>query len=158
MEEKKTLKPLSPCGDSELLPGEEAALRLLGRREHSEKELRDKLAVRGYPRQEIDAVITKCRLRGFLDEARWAQGVVRKELRKGKGPLYIRKLLAFNGIDRATIEALVSETSEIPTRLLSSCRGKNPHQAWAALSRRGFEPQVISKALRNVNRDIDLFD
>jgi regulatory protein len=52
---------------------EERAYRVLGRRAHSEKELRAKLKAGGFSKTLVDEVIEKCRELGYLSDERFAR-------------------------------------------------------------------------------------
>ena len=65
---------------AELPPIEDVALRILGARDHSRLELRNKLLRRGYAEDAVEALIARfCELR-YLDDARFAKSLVRERL------------------------------------------------------------------------------
>ena len=77
----------------------EAGLRLLARRAHSRAELRQKLARRGHQADEVDSALARLADMGYLDDAEFARGLVRR--RSGsRGPLALSAELAARGIDR----------------------------------------------------------
>lgn len=75
-----------------------AALDLLGRREHSLAELKDKLAAREYDAEEIDAAVTKLAGEGLLSDERFVEAFVSAHVRRGQGPFRIRAELARKGV------------------------------------------------------------
>ncbi len=75
------------------------ATRLLARREHSRRELRTKLAARGYEARAIDAALAELASRGLQSDARFVEGFVRSALARGQGELKIRAALRQRGID-----------------------------------------------------------
>lgn len=86
------------------------AIRLLARREHGFAELTDKLAQRGYLREDIIEVVTKCQQQGLQSDARFSESLVRTRVNQGYGPVRIRQELQSKQISRALIdEALRSE-------------------------------------------------
>ena len=58
---------------------------MLSRRDHSELELRQKLAQRQCPPEEIDAAIEHCLFRNWLDDKRFAEMLLRHGASKGHG-------------------------------------------------------------------------
>jgi len=66
----KDMRP-NPSGKKE--KAEEAALRLLGRRDHSQEEIRRKLKARGFAATEIEEALRKLTSRRVLDDDRYAQ-------------------------------------------------------------------------------------
>lgn len=81
----------------------EIAVRLLARREHSRYELREKLSRRGIHDDVIQAVIEKLSSNGYLSDVRYVEMYIRRQLRKGDGPLKIRAYLQSHGIEKALI-------------------------------------------------------
>ena len=75
------------------------ALRLLARREHSELELRNKLAARSVPDEIIAAVQDELREAGLLSNRRFVEVYVRGRFERGYGPARIQAELYERGID-----------------------------------------------------------
>jgi regulatory protein len=88
---------------------EQICLRLLARREHSRRELLDKLALRGYRQEEVEPVITEIAGQNWQNDERFAECYVRQRLEKGYGPLRIRYELQQRGITGMDIDALADE-------------------------------------------------
>ena len=140
-------------------------LRLLARRELSVKELRDRLADREHPADEIDRAIEHLLSTQALDDARVARAYARTAANvKGRGRLRVMRELNAMGIAKETAsEALaevfadVDERSLIAKALQKKMRGR-PGIANAAeharlyqyLMRQGFTPAGIVAALRKV--------
>ncbi|MFW6278239.1 MAG: regulatory protein RecX [Halorhodospira sp.] len=80
------------------------ALRLLGRREHTHRELREKLTRRGYDAAEVDAVLAGLVEEGWLDEARFAEAFVRSRIERGQGPVRIEQEMRQRGVPPSMIE------------------------------------------------------
>ena len=78
-----------------------AALELLARREHSRRELKHKLAARGFPDDVATPVLDELEQSGALADARFTDSFVRARIAKGQGPQRIRAELAQRGIDGA---------------------------------------------------------
>jgi len=85
------------------------ALRLLVRREHSQRELRFKLERREYDAAVIEAVLAQLLDEGYLSDARFAEVFVRSRHERGVGPLRIRAELRERGVDDPLVEAAFRE-------------------------------------------------
>ncbi len=70
----------------------------LGRRDHSENELREKLARKTDNQQWIDAVIAECFEYNYLNDARFAKSFIRSSQNKGYGINRIKRDLQRKGI------------------------------------------------------------
>lgn len=77
---------------------EESLLRLLGRREHSQFELRQKLRQRGFPNDIIQALLVKAESNGWQSDERYTEIWLRQQLATGNGPLKIKAKAASKGI------------------------------------------------------------
>ena len=62
------------------------ALALLVRREHSRKELLQKLTIRGVPVADADAAVARMVAAGWQDDDRFAESLVRSRVMSGYGP------------------------------------------------------------------------
>jgi len=139
------------------------ALRRLGRRDHSEQELRRALARQGYDEGVIDRVVAKLRGERALDDRRFAEAYSRSRLsHHGLGRQRIRQDLRRRGVARPTAEAGLHEAlADVPedhvldtlarrywsahTRDLPAHRVR---KLWAFLVRRGFPPALVQARLR----------
>lgn len=72
----------------------------LGRRDHSEKELREKIARKTDNQQWIDTVISECFEYGYLDDARFVENFIRSSQNKGFGSTRIKRDLQRKGIEQ----------------------------------------------------------
>jgi regulatory protein len=88
---------------------EQICLRLLARREHSRRELLEKLALRGFSQDEASPVIDEIAAQNWQNDERFADAFVRQRLQNGYGPLRIRYELQQRGISGVDIEALAAE-------------------------------------------------
>jgi regulatory protein len=75
-----------------------AAVRLLGRREHSRAELVRKLAERGAPAGLVDEVLVALAARHLQSDERYAESLVNSRIGRGQGPVRIRRELAERGV------------------------------------------------------------
>ena len=76
-------------------------LRLLTRREHSQKELLTKLMLKGFEHADIQLVIDNLAANNWQSDDRFAENYTRHRLRKGYGATAIRYELSQKGIDVA---------------------------------------------------------
>ncbi len=88
---------------------EQICLRLLARREHSRRELSDKLALRGYGQQEVEPVLETIAERNWQNDERYAECFVRQRIENGYGPMRIRYELQQRGIGNLDLDALAEE-------------------------------------------------
>jgi regulatory protein len=149
------------------------ALRLLARRELTEKELRDRLLDRDHPRDEIDRVVAHLLESKTLDDDRVARAYARTASGiKGRGRLRVMRELTEMGVARQTateavaeVFADVDERALIAKALQKKMRGR-PRIADAAeharlyryLMRQGFTPAAIVAALRKAGGRSDTDD
>jgi regulatory protein len=145
------------------------ALGLLVRREHSRKELANKLAARGVARDEAEAAVARMAAEGWQDDARFAASVARWRAGAGYGPLRIRAELGGHGLDEALVAGAFAALAEAgeddwPRRAYElACRrfGEDffvdlarRRKAVDFLMRRGFDGDTIRSATRG-GPDID---
>lgn len=141
---------------------EEICLRLLSRREHSQKELLDKLALRGFDRDDAQPVLDELARQGWQDDLRYAESYARFRIQKGYGPLRVGYELKQNGIAAFDLDAIVQEESGSWMALLEQVyRKKYNHDTalerneWAKRSRfllhRGFSGAMISALFDELN-------
>ncbi len=138
------------------------AVKLLSARSYSTRKLRDKLRMKGYLAEEIDAAIEKLKEKRLLDDERYADGFVRSRIEthpRGKSAL-VRDLLV-RGVSGSTAKQAVNdnltEAQEFDlARDLVARKGrqydnldpdKRKRRLIALLSRRGFRPGTIFKVL-----------
>lgn len=135
------------------------ALRLLGRRDYTQEELRRRLTDRGFPPDEIEAALDRLREEGFQDDARAAQAFVRTATHiKGRGPLRIRQELKARGVHADTISTATAGLTPEQVRtaidqILTRKRITRPiprdqrQRLFQHLIRRGFPADAVLKAL-----------
>lgn len=95
--------------DSQKQQCQAAAVRLLSRREHSCRELRQKLQTRDFDPHTIDEVITELQTDKLLSDERFAESYVRAKVHKGIGPVRLRQELRDHYIDDDTIQRYLQE-------------------------------------------------
>ena len=140
----------------------ESCLRLLARREHSQKELLNKLLVKGFDKDEILAVIDELAQHGWQSDSRYAESYVRHRIQKGYGPIFIAYELRKNGIDAVNLEDIVQKAAGSWMELLEQVYTKKyghdslmDRNEWAKRSRflmqRGFSGTMISTLFDHLN-------
>jgi regulatory protein len=138
-----------------------AALTLLGRRDYTAAELKERLIEKGYDKGEVEEQIEALTADGSLDDERVAAAYVRVASQvKGRGRMRIRQELIARGIAKTTVEAVLAELpaddedaairkflsrKRVPEKLDQHARNK----VFQQLMRKGFSADAISKALRN---------
>jgi regulatory protein len=141
-------------------------LLLLGRRELSVKQLRERLRDREHAPEDIDRAIDLLLEHRALDDARVAAAFVRTAVKvKGRGRLRIRRELAAMGIDQDVAAAALAEAfGEVDERglitkaLEKKLRGKQittPAEyarVFQFLMRQGFSPGTVTTVLRAQRR------
>lgn len=131
------------------------ALSLLGRREHSRRELKQKLAARGAEVDEIDQALERLDERGFQSDFRFAEMLVRSRIAQGYGPIRVLTELRQHGLSedlaRRAIDAEAPDwlilASALCRRRFASRSADYAERVKRAnfLARRGF-PADIARA------------
>ena len=83
-----------------------SAIGLLSRREHSTKELMQKLSIRDFATDDIVPVIDYLLENDYLSHERFADCMFRSRVGKGYGWRYIENELSQKGVERSIIETL----------------------------------------------------
>jgi regulatory protein len=164
---KQNRRPQEPEGpDPRSLERNAFALILvrLGRRDHTEAELRRALANKGFPEPAVESAIHRARREGLVDDVRLAGAMARLAARSGKrGPRRLVATLRQKGVSTEVARAAAKEafaasdegeTSLIrfATRLLERARGETLKErrikAVRSLLGRGFELSEARRVLR----------
>jgi len=134
---------------------EAVCLRLLARREHSRRELLDKLALRGFDRDDVEPVIDQIAEQNWQNDARYAEAYVRQRIQNGYGPMRIRYELQQRGINDADLDAQAEEQGGWQNLLLDVYSRKYDDEKsltqneWLKRSRflqqRGFSGEMIKR-------------
>ncbi|MDP1774841.1 MAG: regulatory protein RecX [Methylobacter sp.] len=141
---------------------QEICLRLLARREHSQQELLNKLALRGFDRDDAQPVIDELAEQGWQDDLRYAENYARFRIQKGYGPIRVGYELKQNGIAVFDLEGVVQEEAGSWMALLEQVYSKKytddavlARNEWAKRSRfllhRGFSGAMISALFDQLN-------
>jgi regulatory protein len=138
-------------------------LHLLGRRELSVKQLRERLLDREHTREDVDRAVDLLLENKALDDARVAGAYVRTALKiKGRGRLRIQRELQMIGIAKeVAAEALADAFGEVDERsLITKALAKKLRppktittpaeyaRIFQFLMRQGFSPATITAVLR----------
>jgi SOS response regulatory protein OraA/RecX len=135
----------------------QTAVRLLAARRLSKAGLARKLRERGFAPQAVAEAVAVCERKGFVDDHAFARLHVMSTLeRKAVGPARLLRELVVRGIEpelaRAVVEESGAGTSEHVQRALSRLEalrpGERPDRVARRLTRLGFTPAQIARALR----------
>ena len=144
-----------------------AALRLLGRRDYTVFEMRQKLAARGCDPDDVTTTIDALLAEGLLDDRRVASAHLRTAARvKGRGRVRIARELAARGIAADIVDETVASLSDeeeasaverllVRKRLPARMSMPERRRLFQQLLRRGFRADVIAKVLRIRQDDED---
>ena|ERR1700677_1121626 len=137
----------------------EKAMRYLVRREHSERELRQKLAL-AYPEHpgEIEEALSQLKQAAYLDDQRFLESRIRHRLQQGYGSTKISAELEMHGLGKSEIlVALKIQQNDDNTALQTLIQKKFSQVNWqdsqqknkaiGYLLRRGFPFEEIKQAL-----------
>ena len=138
-------------------------LKMLGRRELSEKQVRQRLARKEYEPDEIDEAVARLREERAIDDQRVAEAIVRTEtgIRK-RGKIRVRMQLERAGIAKDTAKTAIDNVFEaiddaalLESSLRKRLRGRETiadEREFARLFRyligQGFESDRVMKALK----------
>lgn len=153
------------------LPAYQQALGLLVRREHSRRELKQKLRQRGKETEEIESALETLSRQDFQNDERFAFALARSRQSAGYGPIRIRAEMAQHslGSDVITkaIDVLECDWAAMADDLIQHRYAKklqaDPTQVRKAvdfLLRRGFDQKTAFTAVnhRKLNPDADFLE
>jgi regulatory protein len=137
------------------------ALSFLARREHSAKELAQKLKLRGAADELAERVVAELESLGFQDERRFVESFIRARAERGMGPVRIRFELKARGVACDLIEQVLAELSidweqalrEVYRRKYQDLpieTAREYGKRYRFLAQRGFEPEHIRTLLGEV--------
>ncbi|HMC78679.1 MAG TPA: RecX family transcriptional regulator [Vicinamibacterales bacterium] len=149
------------------------ALHLLGRRELSVQQLRERLLDREHAREDVDRAIDLLLENKALDDARVAGAYVRTALKiKGRGRLRIQRELQMMGIGKEIAAAALAEafgevdersliTKALDKKLRPPKKISTPAEyarIFQFLMRQGFSPGTVTAVLRRHRKGAALDD
>ena len=142
-------------------PGDayDRGLGLLGRREHSARELKAKLARKGHAKDEVASALGRLRDRSYQSDERFGISIARTRVAQGYGPARIRAELKSHGLADAAVSAAIAATdadwSTLAAAQLKRRFGAKPapdHEERGRraqfLLRRGFDPATVRAVTR----------
>jgi len=154
--------------DREPVRAREAAFRLLAVRARGVRELRDRLARKGFAPDVVGETLRALESAGLLDDRAFAMAWADERVRlRPVGPVRLRQELLAKGIHGGLVDEVVTRTFsehdelELATRVLRKrTRGRAPGPRETArlnafLLRRGFSYETASLALRALGSDDD---
>ena len=148
--------------DSQALAIKQLCFKFLANREHSKKDLLNKLLAKGFEHDICLQVIDDFAYEGWQSDLRFAESYVRYRIQKGYGPVYINYELKKQGINQFDLEPIVISTVSSWLELAEKvylkkyddqvCLDRNE---WAKRSRflmqRGFSSTIISTLFDHLN-------
>ena len=145
---------------SDLEKARASALASLCMREHSVKELSEKLSRKEYKQESIETVIKECLDNNYLNDERFSEIYWRSRARKGFGPNKITQELKFKGISSSlsakTKKQEALDFDEVVQRVyekkfkgkpILDFKGKAKRQNY--LYQRGFSMELIRVVIKN---------
>jgi len=144
-------------------------LRMLGRRELSEAQVRQRLARKGHPPDEIDAAVDRLRQERAIDDARVAEAIAHTETTvRRRGKLRVRRQIEQAGIAPATARHAIDEVfggiddeALLEEALARRLKGRDRLTDEAEFRRlfrylvgQGFEPDRVMAILKRHNASI----
>ena len=138
------------------------ALRFLGYRQRSEKEIEDRLRMKGFEQHIIANTLAYLKDHGLVDDLEFAESFVRDRIRINKhGPRRIRYDLYQKGIEQTIIDRVLDEDDneydralELARKRLSSYRNDDRATKYRKLGgflqRRGYSPDCVYKILNKL--------
>ena len=145
----------------------EYALRLLGKRPYSRRELTDKLTGRGFTSECAEETVERLAEAGLQNDADYAETVVRHYSRKGFGERRIRDELWRRGIGRELWDGALQEAgtdeNTLGALIKARLRGGRPDEGEARrvtgwLLRRGYSWDEVRGAMRRYISDFEDMD
>lgn len=90
----------------------ELCIRLLTRREHSQRELLDKLALKGIDRNKTQQVINSLVDEGWQSDERFAESYARYRIQRGFGPVKIAHELRQKGVSHFDLDSVIIDIAD----------------------------------------------
>ena len=151
--------------ESLLVTIEASAVGYLARREHSARQLTDKLIQKGFPPEDIADTLQSLQQRGLQSDQRFASAYCRARIQKGFGPRAIAHGLMTAGVsDDIVDETLYDKSHRWPAVLEAAWEKKykavpafgDPRyqKQYSFLVQRGFEASMIHRFLQQHATDI----
>ena len=132
---------------------------LLSRREHSYRELFDKLKLRDFDTDDITLALDKLQSENLLNDERFTESYVHYRMQKGFGPLRIKKELSDKGVDSELIQNQIAKYDAVWFELMEKQRNRKFGEEIPAdykekmkqarfLQNKGFSPESVMRLFR----------
>jgi regulatory protein len=140
----------------------EACIRLLTRREHSQRELLNKLSAKGFDPSDLQTVIDVLAEQGWQSNPRFAESYARYRIKKGYGPIKIAFELQQRGIEDTHVDPVALDLADSWDDIIDSVYLKKftddkdlVNKEWLKrtrfLQQRGFNHEMISQLFKRLN-------
>lgn len=146
-----------PTDEAELLKSAKLrAMNLLKVRDRTERQLRERLAMDGYPEQMVEEAVNYVKSYHYVDDRTYAENYIAYRL-GSKSRSALRGELIQKGVDSHLVDEVLEETEQDDTEALrkaveKKCRSlpqpydiKQKEKIYAALMRKGFQLSDIKK-------------
>lgn len=161
----KCLSQLSACREKEEFTSllhemeckaaKEEGIRLLARKGYFAAELKQKLLCKLLSEEAVDQAMAFFQQKGYVQDCKRAEAVVRKELEKGKGPQFISQLLKHKKVssdELMRLKPLIAEEEQSALRRFLQKKSEklarlDRNKLIAYLLRRGFTYDAIDSVL-----------
>jgi len=121
------------------------AIRLLARREHSAKEIRDALTAKGIDAALLEPLLAQLQSDGLQSDRRFAEAYGRYRQQRGFGPLRIKQELIQKGIEAELINEVLNNSETPWEKSIEMVRAKRFGNAMPS------DPSNIAKQMRFLN-------
>ncbi len=122
---------------------EKIVLRLLSIKSRTTEELRKKLSLKGFGRDEIEAVIKKFTKLGYLNDQEILDRRFEAYLKRGYGPRLVALKFKQQGLKMPPYGTALQKQVVEALLKTAAFKKKDPQKQGAALQRRGFDLEVI---------------
>ncbi len=129
------------------------ALRLLNRKDYTEREIREKLLKKSQSEDELIKVIEYLKDKHFIDDLRYAKNYLYFRLKRGYGKRRVAYELINKGVDKGLVESVLTSEDENAEevflkklKLLEGKRNKRK-KLFDFMYRRGFDSEKIVELL-----------
>ena len=143
------------CEDSSEEAAFQRIVKLASLNELASAKLRDRLVLEGFPVDAVESALQRAVSCGLVDDARYAEVLVRSRISQGRGRQGIELELDKLGIEFADIDKVFAEGGQDEVeRAYAVLLRKPPHSkdargaCYRCLVRRGFSSEVSSRAAR----------
>ena len=127
---------------------EKIVLRLLAIKSRTTEELRKKLILKGFGREEVESVIQKFTKLGYLNDSEIVERRFEAYLKRGYGPRLVGLKFKQQGVKMPPYPAALQKQVALQLLKTAAFKKKDPQKQGAALQRRGFDLEVIYQVIR----------